>query len=72
MNNCKHLVLQENQYLIMNIDIYQIICLQIDWTSIKSNLYTLDNVLAISKVPTVSILDAMTGMPLYVLFEFRK
>lgn len=33
-------------------------------------LVTLDSDFAISKVPTVSMLEAITGIPLYVCFEF--
>lgn len=33
---------------------------------------TLQRTLAISKVPTVSILAAMMGTPVYVCFEFRN
>lgn len=33
---------------------------------------TLQRTFAISKVPTVSILAAIMGMPLYICFEFRN
>ena len=35
-------------------------------------LLTLPMTFAISNVPTVSMLEAMTGMPLYTSFELRK
>lgn len=53
-------------YILINVPIIYI------HFNIKNNLRTFERTLAISKVPTVSIFDAITGMPLYVFLEFRN
>ena len=46
--------------------------LQIYLSKIQDLIFTFANVFAISKVPTVSMFDAMIGIPLYVCLELRK
>lgn len=42
------------------------------YSKIRKLFYTFDKAFAISNVPTVSILDAITGIPLYVCLELRN
>jgi len=63
-------ILLKNFYLHLNL-VEEILMIFVPKWIVKS-FYTFDRAFAISNVPIVSMLEAITGIPLYVCLELRN